>query len=892
MTSAKLALGLGIFLHLALAPAGGAGAPEVARGAPEPLVSLVADEGIGAPARHGIAELLKALRERGVPAEKAASLDQARGRYLIVAGTVEAGGSAARLLKEAGAAPPAGEEALVVHRGRAGNRVLLILCGADDRGLMYAALDAADRIGWASDPRDPLSEVRETAEWPDVRVRALSAYTMQRAAFEQRFYNEDYWARYFDMMARNRFNSFTLIFGYENGGFLAPCYPYFFDVDGFPQVRMVGLAPEQQRRNLAALNRMIEMAHERGIGFTVGIWDHIYRAGVQTGGLTGPEAGGERPTPGLVWGVTADNLNAFTAAALDRLLVAVPALDALQFRMHGESGLKPGEIGEFWTNVFQVIRARRPDLRFDARAKELPDSVIDAGLRMGIKMRICTKYWMEQMGMPFHPTHINVQNQHDRRHGYADLLRYPRRYSMLWRLWNGGTTRVMLWGDPDYARRFARSAHLYDGDGYEVNEPLATKMEAQPHDEKPFDLLTPRYRSHDYEFERYWHFFQVFGRLGYNPATPEEVWMREFERRFGSEAAPFVAAGLHRASWVLPRIVAAVYPYTSFPMTRGWAERQRLGDLPAYAMNQGSDIALFASFDDEARRLLESGETAMVRPQATARWFDEAADDIERQAAEAEARIGDRRGPEFEMTMIDLRILAGLARFHSRRIPAAISYDLFRRTHDPAALDDAIAGERRAVEAWRALAAAAGDAYAPDLKMGLREASLCGHWRDELQPLEAGLARLEQERRAFNPSRDDGGRKGIYASIRAAVRPDRNGPGTAATADRTPPVVRHTPVTTAPAGQPITISAEVSDPSGVKWVRLRYRTLTQFVDYSTLEMKPVGEAGRYEAVVPAAQIDPQWDFMYYIEAMDSRGNGRIHPDFEREAPYVVVRLKR
>ena len=57
---------------------------------------------------------------------------------------------------------------------------------------------------------------------------------MNRAYWESRFYDEDYWARYLDLLAQNRFNSLVVIFGYENGGFLAPCYPYFFDVEGFP----------------------------------------------------------------------------------------------------------------------------------------------------------------------------------------------------------------------------------------------------------------------------------------------------------------------------------------------------------------------------------------------------------------------------------------------------------------------------------------------------------------------------------------------------------------------------------------------------------------------------------------------------------------------------------
>ena len=69
-----------------------------------------------------------------------------------------------------------------------------------------------------------------------------------------------------------------------------------------------------------------------------------------------------------------------------------------------------------------------------------------------------------------------------------------------------------------------------------MDEPLTTKMQAQPHDLKPFDLLTPSARYYDYEFERYWHFFQVFGRIGYNVDAPEDIWDREFAMRFGEDA--------------------------------------------------------------------------------------------------------------------------------------------------------------------------------------------------------------------------------------------------------------------------------------------------------------------------------------------------------------------
>ena len=58
-------------------------------------------------------------------------------------------------------------------------------------------------------------------------------------------------------------------------------------------------------------------------------------------------------------------------------------------------------------------------------------------------------------------------------------------------------------------------------------------MEAQPHDAVPFDLLQPSHRYYDYEFERYWHFYQLFGRLGYNPDVDPAIWNSVFEARFG-----------------------------------------------------------------------------------------------------------------------------------------------------------------------------------------------------------------------------------------------------------------------------------------------------------------------------------------------------------------------
>src|SRR5262249_25048104 len=93
-------------------------------------------------------------------------------------------------------------------------------------------------------------------------------------------------------------------------------------------------------------------------------------------------------------------------------------------------------------------------------------------------------------------------------------------------------------------------------------------------------------------------------------------------------------------------------------------------------------------------------------------------------------------------------------------------------------------------------------------------------------------------------------------------------------------------------GQPLTIRARVSSGQGVKWVRLRCRSVNQRLDYDIIPMTPTGKPDEYQAIVPADKIPPKFDFMYYIEAMDKRGTGCIWPDFEKQTPYVVVKLNR
>ncbi len=929
-------------------------------------VGLVVDATVEPCVGYGLSSLDGALSKQGFSVLPIRQVASAEVDFVILVGLTSNEGPAARMLKVLNAPLPDGPEALVVHRTEVEGKPAVILCGSDARGLMYAALDAADRVRWGGKTGDPFALIRDTSERPYVLERAVSIYTMQRAYFESRLYDEDYWHRYFGMLAWSRINSFAVIFGYENGGFMAPPYPYFFDLAEFPQVKLIGITAEQQRRNTFAFKRMIQIAHAHGIDFTAGIWDHIYRGGVQAGGIEGASEKAAKPTEGLVWGVTAENLASYNKAAIRRFLEVFPEIDAVQFRMHPESGLKRDEMKGFWHEIFGTIKQMRPEMRVDLRAKELPDEVIEDGLDQGLKVRVTTKYWMEQMGLPFHPTHINRQNQRDRRHGYADLLRYPQQYKVHWRLWNGGTTRLLLWGDPDYVRRFADSAHLYGGESFEINEMGATWMLGEPHDAKPLELLNPKYRYYDYEFERYWHFYQVWGRVSYDPRTSEEVWGREFERQFGPEAGPSVMNALHVASQVLPRIVAASYRYQLFPTTRGWAEMMRIDDLPQYADAEGSDIQQFLNMRDQAKSMIEGTDTAMRRPAETSHWFLQTSKQILEYVTAAEKNIGDRRSNEFISTITDLKILAWLGNYHSHRLLAGVSYNLYQQTGDLFSFDDAIEYERQAVGAWERLVEAASDVYSKDLALGVHRVGFSRHWEEELQKLQNGLKQLEEARQKAQPrARADlpqiahvpvrrhapGGAVRLRATVTTEAQPaqvqvrlyqegqwrsidmqargkwqyeanlpvtdnmdpiryfievrDDQGrmaymPTTGAegpivmtiTDDDQPPQVNLERVQAPKPGKSVDVTAKVWDPSGVKWVRLRYRHVTQFEDYQTAQMQFDPNTGMWSATIPGEFVVPQWDLMYFVEAVDGHGNGRMYPDMDVEMPYVIVKLDR
>lgn len=115
-----------------------------------------------------------ALEAKNISWEKVGTLEEVKGETIIIAGLSSDNGLASQVLKTGSHNVPQVPEALTIWKTKWHKKSAWVISGFDDRGLMYALLDVADRIGWSTNPKSLMAEVEETTEEPDVPERAIS----------------------------------------------------------------------------------------------------------------------------------------------------------------------------------------------------------------------------------------------------------------------------------------------------------------------------------------------------------------------------------------------------------------------------------------------------------------------------------------------------------------------------------------------------------------------------------------------------------------------------------------------------------------------------------------------------------------------------------------------
>src|SRR6185503_7732353 len=188
--------------------------------------------------------------------------------------------------------------------------------GADARGLLYGLLEAAEQVRKSG----RITAAKGASKTPMRGIR----YFLHNADLERDwYYSHEYWDEYLSMLARNRFNRFNLVFAHQTD-YLAPPYPFWVDLPEFPTIRAKNLTPEQRAKNLEMLQYISQAATDRGIDFTLGVWEHNLNPNWQP------------PMIAMTEGLTRENIGPYSYAALKKVLQLCPAIKSVQMRTNAE----------------------------------------------------------------------------------------------------------------------------------------------------------------------------------------------------------------------------------------------------------------------------------------------------------------------------------------------------------------------------------------------------------------------------------------------------------------------------------------------------------------------------------------------------------------------------
>jgi hypothetical protein len=586
------------------------------------------------------------------------------------------------------------------------------ISGGDLRGLLYGLLDAAEQIRLTG-------RVAASRGSPAVPMRGIRVFLHNEALEKDWYYSRDYWAEFFAMLARNRFNRFNLVFAHQTN-YLAPPYPFWVNIEEFPEIKAQNLTADQQKRNLDMLRFISQTAAEHAIDFTLGIWEHNIQNGMTA----------------TVDGITRANIGPYSRAALQKILSECPAIRSIQMRTNSESGIPSDQQVEFYRDyVYPAIAAAGRRVTLDLRGWAMSEGMLDAALNSGAPLRLSAKYWAEDMARPYQPAETFPG------YSFHNFLEKPRQYQFYWEVWALGSHRLLLWGDPDFVRRAAPTFTLSGSVGFEIDPPLAQKGFGNRQGE--WGIFTSDQKDRvfwKHEFERYWLFYLLWGRLTYDPKTPERVWLSEMQRRFGKAAADVMQAYVY-ASRVRGEIVAA---HLADPNMYIWPEINPGGLIDSYREVRPSDWRTVATIDEAVRNSIDGVASAKQTPLDTSQLLNDLALRAEQALDRARAVI-DKNLPEWRSTEIDFQVLATLARYHGRKQMAADHLTWFYETGDDTGLHAARRELTGAGREWDRLVKLTDGVYPAEMAFGPDDV---GHWKDKL-PYVAHDRKILDERLAI-----------------------------------------------------------------------------------------------------------------------------------------------
>jgi hypothetical protein len=853
------------------------------------------------PSQWALEQLMDALKAQGVRSTVYHQLEDAPASIpcIVVSGsTIKL---ALEVLERRSLSIPETPEALGLVESEIEGRSVLLACGYDSRGLVYALLELADRMNYGAKPVEALKVPEPIIEKPAVRIRSIYR-TFTSEIEDKGWYNDrEFWTNYLTELATQRINRFTMTFGMGRNkpknmrdSYLFFVYPFLLEVPGY-DVYAVGLPDGERDSNFEMLKFISEETAARGMEFQLALWSH---------GKDWPDSEGVNYP---IHGLTDENHATYCRDALEMILKACPAITGVTLRVHDESGVPHGSEETFWEVLFQAFsKAGRP-VWIDMHGKQITQGQISTALSTGMPVSVSPKYWGEHMGLAYHQADIRhrekgrvsfvepesgvfLENRSYTRYGYGDLLPDDREWEVLHRFWPG-TQKLLLCGDPALAAGYGNVSGFCGSLGLERLDALNFKGRKGSGYPGGRCAYADKSLEPEWDFQKFLYMYRVWGRLVYNPKSDPDVWMRFLRSKFG-DAAKAMEIAMANSSRVLKLITTTnthsvnvqAWPelYTNIPVVTADPSINDMDTPKVFGNIIPMDPQLFSKINDFAAALLKGEALPKYSPLEVAQWLEDMAEQSDRNLAEAESLVADVSDVEFRRFYHDTRIQNGIARFFALKIRAAVLWHLYKGSGDVTALEKAIGNYTAARDSWAEMAEEAKSIYVSDITFGSSEVER-GHWADRIPAIDADIADMNEE---LAEAVEKGNHTENIEKVQQAIRIVETTPG------RLMVDCRHTPADLFTPGEAMEIELTVEG-DDIDEVSLYYRHVNQALYWQKTGMKRTG--GTYQAEIPAEYTQTRYPMEYYF-AVDMGEKGiAIYPGLDENLanlPYYVVRQKK
>ena len=418
----------------------------------------------------------------------------------------------------------------------------ITIAGGDHRGLIYGALALREQLLNGT----PLEKTQPARAKPALAFRGIKFNTpwdtyRPSSALDQHYATARdlaFWEAWLDMMVENRFNAFTL--------WTMHPFTYMIRPANFPEASKWSAAEFAEWQHL--YREIFRMAKERGLDTYVVFWSIF----VSEEFAKAHNVAKENFYPHYyVPGDTSEITKRYLRESVAQMLEEYPDLDGIGVS-HGEgmAGMTPLARQQFVDEVFiagALNAKRKQPVKLIHRVPF--SSGLSSGPGVSADVEKITRTAMEKLGNKFSgPIWVEMKFNWSHGHSTPKLIKVhggalgdtyfkptPSNYKVVWQVRNEDFF-ALRWGVPDFIRQHIaiNGRQDYVGGYFVGSETYIPALDYFTALKEPV--------SWQWAFQRQWLFYKLWGRLLYDPKTPDALFQAEFTRRYGKRGENLLRA--------------------------------------------------------------------------------------------------------------------------------------------------------------------------------------------------------------------------------------------------------------------------------------------------------------------------------------------------------------